>query len=82
MLIYFVEMLASLNVLGPTDRLKQGNPPAPPASATREFLGKPRVLRPHHSDGLLTGSGQVGGGDRGRAWHVIKPSLAVLYWRL
>jgi hypothetical protein len=47
----------------PADRLKHGNPPTAPSSATHDFPAKTRVSRPPHSDRLLTGGGRVGGGD-------------------
>ena len=47
---------------------KQGNPPTRPSSAAREFLAETGGLWPPHSDGLLSGGGQFGGGELVRGW--------------
>ena len=47
-------------VAGPGRPRKQGKPPTPPSSATRKFPAKTRGIQPPHSNGLLSGRGQVG----------------------
>lgn len=61
--------VGKLSVLGPSDRQKYKATRRPrhhprPANSP----AKQRGSRPSHSDGLLTGNGHFGGGDRGRAW--------------
>ena len=45
---------------------KQGKRPTPPNSASRKFPAKTRGIRPPHSNGLLSGRGQVVGMGRER----------------
>ena len=60
--------VGKLSVLGPSDRQKTRQPADPAIIRDPRIPRKTKGFPPPHSDGLLTGNGHFGGGDRGRAW--------------